>query len=214
MHDKDWAACYKSSFGILNAPQTGFLLSFGLGKVREVVEASSYEERCTALNILGKPWDRDGFLFNGLENDANEANGSTLVANVTRQDFETPSSSFSAGVIVPPAFPDTDTGPFNVWKWVHQEESSQNWVNQYDRHYLRHWGYVMCDQSRLDASRILEDPWVEDEYGIYMQEAWEEKFPESRVSPVFELNSRAEAIDALRSMIMPSSVGRFLKKEH
>ncbi|KAF2789047.1 hypothetical protein K505DRAFT_365959 [Melanomma pulvis-pyrius CBS 109.77] len=59
----------------------------------------------------------------------------------------------------PPFFNDPDTGPIDVWRWTHQNETWANFVNQDDRKTLREWGFVMWDRARLDESSIFQSRW-------------------------------------------------------
>lgn len=94
-----------------------------------------------------------------------------------------------------PFFADPDTGPVDVWRWVHADESWQNWVYQEDRSRLRRWGYVLWDRARLEAAgifetlmedlirpreeEILEEQEAERHLG-YMQNSWEKRQAVSR----------------------------------
>ncbi|KAI0838222.1 hypothetical protein F5Y06DRAFT_296762 [Hypoxylon sp. FL0890] len=60
--------------------------------------------------------------------------------------------------VKPPFFEDPDDGPFAVWKQTHELYPVNLSVYRMNNSRLD-WAYVMWDRDRLDAYRILQDPW-------------------------------------------------------
>lgn len=111
------------------------VLSLGLIALFRLGNAKSYEEQKAVLDFEHPPLRLD-FLAKAFKR-ANMARGST------------PNNSF---------FNDPDTGPAAIWTWAHPTPRRGS-VGQPDRLYLREWGYVMWDRTRIDGTRVLRSRW-------------------------------------------------------
>ena len=54
---------------------------------------------------------------------------------------------------------DPDSGPSDVWRWAHQNDTCARFVNDDSKMVLREFGYVMWDRTRLDGWNIFVTPW-------------------------------------------------------
>ncbi|KAI1371051.1 hypothetical protein F4677DRAFT_436620 [Hypoxylon crocopeplum] len=179
-HDVAWGVFQVEYSNRVDSPFIQEVLSLGLEKLHQIVNAETYEERWRLLNSRECPNATVSFLHDGLQG-ANERNDNIFLDDMTPED--------EVVHIKQPFFADQDSGPADVWRWAHQEESWANWVYQENRRGLRQWGYVMWDRSRLNAVGIFQDPW-EDTDGseeslleeqeaarerAYMQNSWEKR---------------------------------------
>lgn len=57
-----------------------------------------------------------------------------------------------------PCYPDSDSGPEDVWHWAHHSQRTGDFVSSLGQEHLRHWIYVMWDRIRLDYWGILQTP--------------------------------------------------------
>ena len=122
-----------------------YFLSLGLEKLHEIATANSYESRYKLI-YKKHPYARQ-FLFEGLEiaypRTIRPFIGHVLHSYVVKSFFEDP-----------------DTGPVDAWSWAHQSEDQiSNFVNSKSRRWLREWGYVFWDRTRLEDMGILDSPW-------------------------------------------------------
>lgn len=164
----------------VDSPFVQHVLSHGLKKLHQIAGAETYEERYRLLYFSHCPPATDSFLHEGLRG-ANEQNDNIFLDDLTPEDRTLH--------IKKPFFADPDSGPADVWRWAHQEESWANWVYQENRHGLRQWGYVMWDRSRLEAVGIFQKPWedmdssrdslLEEQEAMrqqaYMENSWEKR---------------------------------------
>lgn len=127
-----------------------YLLSLGLETLRRISMAETYEARYELLYSGYHPKFRDYFLYEAL-NCANRVDDGVYLSDFTSIDEWTH--------IRPPFFDDPDTGPTDIWRWAHQDETWANFVNQDNRKTLREWGFVMWDHARLDESSIFQSRW-------------------------------------------------------
>lgn len=135
-----------------NGIDSGFIqnvLSLGLAKLHQVAEAKTYEERHRLLSSSHPPPFTVSFLHEGLTKNTNELHDDVFLDD-------------SLAEVIMPRFADPDSGPAFAWRWAHRGESWVKWVYQQNRHALRQWGYVMWDQSRLDAIGLFQNPWQDD----------------------------------------------------
>jgi len=123
-----------------------YILSLGLGKMYQIAEADTDEERDRLLYSYRHPSATYRFLHKGLQN-ANLPNDNIVVVDLVPEG--------GTLLIKQPFFYDPDSGPVDAWRLSHQEETRANWVYQGNRHHLRRWGYVMWDRSRLKTSGIF-----------------------------------------------------------
>lgn len=133
----------------VNSPFIEHVLSSGLQRLCQIVEAETYEERHRLLHSSQCPPATDYFLYEGLQCANKENNDITL--DLRPEEL--------ACHMKRPFYADSDKGPATVWKWAHQTESWANWVYQKNRRDLRRWGYVMWDLSRLDELGIFQNEW-------------------------------------------------------
>ncbi|KAI0401431.1 hypothetical protein F4802DRAFT_601023 [Xylaria palmicola] len=184
-HDVRWGAANVDYVDIIDNRYLHDVISRGLATIYDVSTAEIYEEQYRALNAAKTPWPGD-FLYDGLEEDTKGQYRGVFVADITPENEDI--------YIKRPFFNDPDPGPKNAWRWAHIEENQLMWVYREDREELREWGYVMWDQSRLDASSIFQGPWedilserdlvLEDQEAGrergYMQNSWEQREAASR----------------------------------
>lgn len=156
------------------------LLSLGLNKLHQVARSETYEERYKALNNGAFPGAMFFFLYEGLQA-VNERNDNVWLEDLTSDD--------ELLQMTPPYYADSDSGPMDVWRWAHQEESWGSWVYREDRSPLRQWGYVMWNKSRLEATGIFQKPWEDTRdpqelllerqeamrQNAYMQNSWDQR---------------------------------------
>ena len=134
----------------IDSPYIQHLISTGLEKIYEAARAEAYEERYELLYSPDGPSATDLFLHENLHG-ANERNNDIFLDAFTPED--------EANYIKRPFFTDRDSGPEDVWRWAHQEETRANWIYQENRRNLRQWGYVIWDRSRLEETGIFQEPW-------------------------------------------------------
>ncbi|KAI1347768.1 hypothetical protein F5Y01DRAFT_307292 [Xylaria sp. FL0043] len=128
-HDIHWGAARVDYAQSMDAPRIQYVLSLGLKKLYEITRAETYEDRERILCSGGLPPQLIYFLYEGFR----AATRKIVV--------------YDTGVHVrPPYYHDQDSGPADVWRWAHYEESWWDWVYQKNRHNLRKWGYVMWDR--------------------------------------------------------------------
>lgn len=152
-------------------PSIQQLLLFGLGKLREIVEAETYDERYRILNAYHSSLVPQYSIYEALQ----AANG---------QD-DTTVAEFATGIVQggfsPPMLEEHDAGPQEIWQWAHWEEEQWSWIYQPERDNLRRWGYVLWDKARLDATGIFRKPWenpdspedeLEKEHEAIRQQGW------------------------------------------
>ncbi|KAJ2971411.1 hypothetical protein NUW58_g9426 [Xylaria curta] len=151
-YDVHWCAENIDYDNQIDNPHVQSVLSLGLEKLYEISRAETYEERYRALGAENSPSYNPNFLYDGLQEDANERyNDTAALADITPENEKL--------YMKQPFFKDLNPGPKNAWRWGHIEESQSQWVYQQDREELRQWGYVMWDQSRLDMAGIFQGPW-------------------------------------------------------
>ncbi|KAI1307128.1 hypothetical protein F5Y03DRAFT_126745 [Xylaria venustula] len=186
-HDVYWGAANVEYDNAIDNGYVQAVLSRGLEKIYKISRAETYDERYGVLNANECPHHNRGFLYEGLEEEANEPyNDNVYVEDITPVNERL--------YIKQPFFNDLDRGPMNAWRWAHVEETRSNWVYQQNRKELREWGYVLWDQSRLDAVGILHERW-EDTVSVrdlvleqqeagrehaYMQNSWIQREKVSR----------------------------------
>ncbi|TGJ83304.1 hypothetical protein E0Z10_g5440 [Xylaria hypoxylon] len=149
-HDIAWGAFGVEYGDSIDAPYIQDVLSLGLERLRQIVRAETYDDRERLLCSGYSPRPTYFFLHRGLQ-DANERHDDIFLDDLTPED--------EVLYIKQPLFADPDSGPADVWRWAHYEESWQNWVYQENRHNLRKWGYVMWDRLRLEEIGIFQQPW-------------------------------------------------------
>ncbi|KAJ2988039.1 hypothetical protein NUW58_g4185 [Xylaria curta] len=155
-HDIAWGA-YNVEFGDrIDAPYTQNVLSLGLKKLYQITRAETYDDRERVLCSGYSPRATYFFLYEGLRY-ANEQHDDFWLDDLTPEN--------ELLYVKQPFFADPDSGPADVWRWAHYEESWQTWVYQANRDNLRRWGYVMWDRSRLEAIGVFQEPWEETDEG-------------------------------------------------
>ncbi|ERS95277.1 hypothetical protein HMPREF1624_08489 [Sporothrix schenckii ATCC 58251] len=149
-HDISWGvSCVPYGVGV-GSPPLEHVLSWGLARLYHLTEAETYEERYRLLDAGRNPAPTYSFLYEGLQMAANEYDSIVFYDDIQPED--------EARYFHTPFFADPDTGPADVWRWAHIDESWQNWVYQEDRSHLRRWAYVLWDRARLEATGIFETP--------------------------------------------------------
>ncbi|KAI0429077.1 hypothetical protein F5Y09DRAFT_311415 [Xylaria sp. FL1042] len=151
-HDVHWGAANVEYDNNIDNPYIQSILSRGLEKLYKISRAKTYEDRYRTLDADKSPHVNPDFLYQGLEEEANDSYHHTIfLEDITPKNERL--------YIQQPFYTDIDSGPVNAWRWAHIKESWLSWVYQQNRKELRQWGYVMWDQSRLDAVGILRRPW-------------------------------------------------------
>lgn len=133
-------------------------LALGLQKLYKIASAETYNDRvrilCSYHTWYYSSYDLFGFLCEALKHYANEQHDNIWLDELPPED--------ELLHVKQPFFADPDPGPADVWKWAHYRESDSTWVFQENRLALREWGYVMWDRSRLEATGVFQEPWMED----------------------------------------------------
>ncbi|KAF4420427.1 zinc finger domain-containing protein [Fusarium austroafricanum] len=151
-HDIAWGEL-RVEYGVgIESPYIQHLLYLGLEKLHQIITAETYEARHKLLNDrrFSCPRTRFDFLYDALDN-VNEPDDTPLLLSDFTQEDE-------RSHIRPPFFNDPDSGPAEIWRWAHQDETQQQFVYQKSRGPLREWGYVMWDSRRLHDLGILQKP--------------------------------------------------------
>jgi hypothetical protein len=114
------------------------------------VAATSYEDR---LQLIAAQL---SYVFPFLFDDGREA------ANQDNDQIEL--SEYSDDVLGALAhssnMSDPDSGPFDVWRWTHQQSSRAGFVFSDEHTQLREFGYVMWDRKRLLEHDLLSTQWM------------------------------------------------------
>ncbi|KAK1768774.1 hypothetical protein QBC33DRAFT_577229 [Phialemonium atrogriseum] len=124
-HDIAWGAFHVKYGDRVDSPFIQHVLSLGLEKLHQIAGAETYEERYGLLYSSHCPPATDSFLHEGLRG-ANEQNDNIFLDDLTPEDRTLHIKWLF--------FADPDSGPADVWRWAHQEESWANWVYQENRH--------------------------------------------------------------------------------
>jgi len=127
------------------------ILARGLSSIHSIVLANTYEDRHQLL-YPDYPQHAANLLYEAL-NAANERDDLTYLEDYTTDD--------ELARIRSPFFQDPDTGPADVWRWAHQEQTCVHFVNTDLRRPLREWAYVMWSRRRLEQMNIFQTPWTE-----------------------------------------------------
>ncbi|KAI1109804.1 hypothetical protein F5Y14DRAFT_390502 [Nemania sp. NC0429] len=149
-HDVGWGASNVSYEASPDSFHLQYILSLGIEKLCDIVNAETYEERYRVLDATNGPSSTVSFLYQGFET-ANNSNPDVWLEDLTPE--------IENLYIRRPYFNDPDPGPADAWRWAHLELSCVNWVYHGDRDQLRRWGYVMWDRSRLEEVGVFQGPW-------------------------------------------------------
>lgn len=166
---------------VVDSPFLQHLLSLGLRKLHQIVQATTYQERYDLLCSGDYPSGTRTFLHEGLQDDANDHAIDIYLNDLTPEN--------EVLYIRQPLFVDSDPGPKDTWRWAHHDSPRSSWVYQDDRDDLRRWGYVMWDRFRLEGAGIYQKPWEtvcqsrdrlqeEQEAGrrqAYMENSWDQR---------------------------------------
>lgn len=131
-------------------------MSFGLERIHGIVDAKTDEETTRLLTGNAVPGGSVFFLYTGFERYTNKWGNPNVFLN------DNSTLEDKARVVGTPFFTDPDSGPADVWNWAHQDEPWTHWVYTMERHDLRHWGYVLWDLSRLEATGTFREPWTDE----------------------------------------------------
>ena len=136
-----------------DAPVIQSLLSLGLVRLRQIIDADSYEAR---HQLLYKPhpdfnWD---FLYETLIGGANRSEDGLYLSDYNEEDEAELARDHA------PFFHDTDSGPADAWRWAHQDETRCHFVYSTNQTALRARGYCMWDRARLNGWGEFQEPWV------------------------------------------------------
>lgn len=126
------------------------VLSRGLRKLYEIGAAETEEQKFRLL-YQQNPSSTSSFLHDGLQF-VDGLNGS----HAYLEDMTEEEESF---YVRQPFSEDEDSGPRDAWEWAHASQTSVCWTYQDEHSDLRKWGFVMWDQSRLDAIGVMEEEW-------------------------------------------------------
>ena len=120
-------------------------LSFGLAYLREVIEASAYDERCHLLMAR-----KDGG-YCSLHDALMEQGDDNGLAELGSHTVEEERAYVPAQLAV-----DSDKGPEEAWRWAYAENTNAYWYNRSEQGFLRKRGYVMWDSARLAQWGLLD----------------------------------------------------------
>ena len=150
----------------------GYPLSLGLGYLRQLVTASTYEERYKLLQLKCY----SGGLADVLSIDCDQSDDLPLSGLTPQQ---------KAHYISLPHYEDPDIGPAEAWQWAYQGETTSAQYFMPPQRQLRQLGYVMYDYDRLskwpefqepfNPSAYEEDPDVKERNYQKMQDSWEKR---------------------------------------
>ncbi|KAF2424830.1 hypothetical protein EJ08DRAFT_663853 [Tothia fuscella] len=152
-HDVAWGEFSVQTANDIDSEYVQYLLSLGLEKLYAIWTAKTYETRYELMNNpqCNCPWSRYDFLHEALDEMSNEPNDHIYLSDYTLDD--------QRRNIKPSYFKDPDSGPAEVWRWAHQDETRSNFVYQRHREVLREWAYVMWDSCRLNEWGVFQKPW-------------------------------------------------------
>ena len=131
-------------------------LAKGLAFINRLHAAKTYSERCQLLKPdLGVC---AYFLPHGLVWLNSLKDGSMI------DEYETSLEDYDDEqrnrIIPPPAVPDPDPGPEQIWNHVHQHLGRRQFIMSEQQTDIRERGYVFWDQWRLDNWGLMRTPWV------------------------------------------------------
>ncbi|KAF2762333.1 hypothetical protein EJ05DRAFT_497187 [Pseudovirgaria hyperparasitica] len=149
-HDIAWGEFRVEYDDERDSPFIQYVLSLGLEKLQRIMAAKSYETRYERLYSGVYPKTRFNFLCEALNHANRRDDGNYL------SDF---SPTIERTHINRPFVAEADTGPDDIWRWAHQDETWAHFVNQNNRETLREWGYVMWDRARLEECAIFHSSW-------------------------------------------------------
>ncbi|KAI8635657.1 hypothetical protein F5Y19DRAFT_482857 [Xylariaceae sp. FL1651] len=156
-HDIKWGAGGVPYGDSIDSPYIQDVLPLGLEKLHQIATTETYRERERFLCPGYSPRWTYSFLYEVFRN-ANERWTDSVLDTLLLEDLTFTDELLC---IKQPFFTDPDSGPIDVWRWAHHEESWHHWVYQENYRDLRKWGYVMWDRFRLEAIGIFQDPWEE-----------------------------------------------------
>ncbi|MCJ1256204.1 hypothetical protein MMC24_004024 [Lignoscripta atroalba] len=124
-------------------------LSLGLGYIRKLDTASTYDERYALVAPnLGSDID---FLSTALRE------GDEIDDTIPFSDFD--EEKQHRYLAKSPFTNDDGIGPIDAWYWGHNDESCARLYHVVDKAILRGWGYCLWDRTRLLAWDVLSKPW-------------------------------------------------------
>lgn len=131
------------------------VLSLGLEALYHVITAKSWEDKRDALCVREMPPGRSlHFLHDPLENLRGEPAAIISDEGIDDEDLRMMSDQ-------PPFCGDGDAGPEKIWMVPRQRSALAYYEEEHLIH--RRWGYVMWDEKRLQALRVLEKPLLKEE---------------------------------------------------
>ena len=129
-----------------------FLLSRGLGYIRQLITADTFSER---LKLLDSRYESDDdFLYAALEARPSGHYAQKL-CDYSEQQLIMYLDQFRAA--------DIDHGPRKAWSWAHFDNDVDTFYNDLSRghRFLRIRGYVMWDLARWERWGALDEVWQE-----------------------------------------------------
>ena len=151
-HDVAWGALFVEDAFDLDSGYIQRLLSRGLVYLAAIATAETYDER---YQVLYEPYPKSGpedFLYKGLGLSNGPDDGVEL-SEYTEDEEE----DFAR--LHQPFVHESNTGPFQAWRWAHQHETNATFIYADSQRSLREQGYVFWDQSRLEAWPLFQRPW-------------------------------------------------------
>lgn len=117
---------------------------------------SDTETRRGTKSDSGMLYNQSNFIAEGLRNSTDSDIETDLVDMTAEEDRRAVGPAFSA---------ESDSGPEDVWRWSHADESPVGW--RVDRGFvlsetqtsLRECGYLFWDRSRTGRWGLLQQPW-------------------------------------------------------
>lgn len=123
-------------------PGVQTLLILGLGELRRITKAKTYEERYKFLGQCDKT-----------------LRSAPSMADVLRNSYIRYPQCPADGGYPLPMVSELDTGPRMIWSWAHWDEEMPTWTCQPERDNLRRWGYVFWNKARLETVVNFRDLW-------------------------------------------------------
>lgn len=140
-----------------DAPSIQHLLSLGLIRLRQIIDADSYEAR---HRLLYKPYPDTNwnFLYEALTSGLYRSDDEVYLGDYTKKDKANLARNHA------PFSKDPDHGPADAWRWAHQDETQRNFVYSTSQIALRARGYCLWDRARLDEWSVFQQPWRPPKY--------------------------------------------------
>jgi hypothetical protein len=150
-HDVRWGRGQVEYPGHAGDPEVQSVLQLGLEKLYQISLAKSYDQWCELMKIPLEPRLSYPNLYNELLYSCSSDIDSKYLRDFTREEEDyLVSSAF---------FADPDSGPVDIWWYMHLDDAPLQYVMSGYHRYLRKEAYVMWDRSRFDSLGIFDKSW-------------------------------------------------------